>query len=76
MTTQTTGRQVNDLVRESGVVALVDLAGDRLWFFPRGRLPKDLAAYLNMQNGHAAFLLRDFIVTLGREIVPDDRAGV
>lgn len=64
----TTGKAVNDLIRESGVVALVDLAADRIWFYPRGRLPLDIVDYLNLHNGYAARLLRDFIVTLGRGI--------
>jgi hypothetical protein len=67
----TNGRTVNDKVRECGVIALVDLAGDKLWFFPRGRLPAYLVAYLNIHEGRNARLLRDFVVTLGRGIITD-----
>jgi len=63
-----TGRIVNDKIRECGIVALVDLSGDRIWFYPRGRLPPSVAKYLNLQNGYPARLLRDFIVSLGRGI--------
>lgn len=66
--TRPTGKTVNDIVLESGVVPLVDLSGDRIWFYPRGRLPRHVAAYLDVGNGHHARLLRDFIVTLGRDI--------
>jgi hypothetical protein len=63
---ETTGRTVNDKIRQCGVVTLVDLEGNKLWFYPRGRLPHDIVTYLNLQDGHAARLLRDFVVTLGR----------
>jgi hypothetical protein len=44
-----TGRSVNNIVLECGVVALVDLAGDRIWFYPRGRLPRHVGAYLDIR---------------------------
>lgn len=65
----TTGRTINDKVRECGVVALVDLRGDRIWFYPVGRLPNYVVAYLSL-HGHSR-LLRDFLVTLGRGIIAD-----
>lgn len=66
-----TGRTVNDKVRKCGVVALVDLNGDRIWFYPRGRLPPYVCAYLDISNGRNARLLRDFCVSLGRGVVND-----
>lgn len=63
-----TGRAVNRKVVECGIVALVDLQGDRIWFFPRGRLPPHVCAYLDANNGANARLLRDYLVTLGRDI--------
>jgi hypothetical protein len=68
---ETTGRIVNDKVRACGVVALVDLAGDRIWFYPRGRLPPHLGFYLDSDHGRPARLLRDFCVSLGRGVVND-----
>lgn len=68
---ETTGRTVNDKVRECGVVALVDLAGDRIWFYPRGRLPPYMCAYLDIDNGRPARALRDFCVSLGRGLIVD-----
>lgn len=68
---ETTGRTVNDKVRECGVVALVDLAADRIWFYPRGRLPPHVCAYLDVHNGRNARLLRDFCVSLGRGVIAD-----
>lgn len=64
----TTGRAVNDRIRACGIVTLVDLQGDKIWFYPRGRLPLDIVKYLNLHDGYAARLLRDFIVSLGRGI--------
>lgn len=66
-----TGRSVNARILECGVVTLVDLAGDKLWFYPRGRLPAHIVAYLNIHNGRNARLLRDFCVNLGRGLVTD-----
>ena len=64
-----TGRTINDAVLKSGCVALVDLAADRIWFFPRGRMPPALIEFLNLGNGRNARLLRDYVVTLGRGII-------
>jgi hypothetical protein len=66
-----TGRLVNEKCLECGIVALVDLAGDKIWFYPRGRLPAHVAAYLNIHNGRNARLLRDFCVSLGRGVISE-----
>lgn len=63
---ETNGRTVNDKVRQGGCVALVDLLGDRIWFYPRGTLPNYVADYLDLDNGRRARMLRDFLVNLGR----------
>lgn len=63
---ETNGRFVNDKVRAAGCVALADLAGDRIWFYPRGSLPAYVADYLDLENGRRARQLRDFLVSLGR----------
>jgi hypothetical protein len=63
-----TGQAINDEVRKSGVCALVDLGGDRIWFYPRGRLTRDACALLDANDGRNARLLRDFLVNLGRGI--------
>jgi hypothetical protein len=66
-----TGREINDKVRQCGVVALVDLSGNRIWFYPRGRLPRHVTAYLDAHNGRNALVLRDFCVSLGRGVIAD-----
>jgi hypothetical protein len=66
-----TGRSINNRILECGVIPLVDLAADRVWFYPRGRLPAYVVAYLNIHNGRNARLLRDFCVSLGRGVIID-----
>ena len=66
------GRTINDRIRECGVVALVPLDGTRIWFYPRGRLPPYVCAYLDANNGRNARLLRDFCVTLGRGVISEE----
>jgi hypothetical protein len=64
--TEPTGRQINEWIRAGGVVPLVDIRGDRITFYPRGRLSAYAVAYLNSHDSRNAKLLRDFCVTLGR----------
>jgi len=66
-----TGRQINQRVRECGVVTLVSLNGEKLSFYPRGRLPAHVVAYLNFHEGRNARLLRDFCINVGRGIVTE-----
>lgn len=64
-----TGRNVNDKIRSHGVVAIVNFRGDRVWFYPRYKLPNYLAAYLDAHDGLRLGLLRDFLVSLGNGVV-------
>jgi hypothetical protein len=64
-----TGRQVNRRIIECGVVPLTDFLGERIWFYPRGRLPAHVVAYLNIHNGRNAQLLRDYLVSVARGII-------
>lgn len=63
------GRSVNDKIRSHGVIALVNLRGDRVWFYPRGRLPNYLAAYLDAHDSYRLSLLSNFLVSLGNGVV-------
>lgn len=63
-----TGQALNARILNYGVVALVDLGGDRVWFFPP-KLPLRMVAELEDEGGRRLRLLRDFLVTLGRDIV-------
>lgn len=64
-----TGRQINEVILKAGVVALVDLKGDRIWFYPRGRMPLHVLAYIEIN--HRSARLRDFLVNVGRGVVTD-----
>ncbi len=63
----TTGQALNRKVLESGCVALVNLDGTRLEFYPRGRLPAYLSAYLN-SNATGPRRLAQYCINLGRDI--------
>jgi hypothetical protein len=55
---------LNNRILACGVFALVDLEGNCLWFYPKGRLPR---AWDEISGDDAKMtLLRDFLVNLGR----------
>jgi hypothetical protein len=56
----------NDKVLEAGCIALTDFAGSKLYFFPRGRLPRNLVADLNADGGRLSIQLRNFLINLGK----------
>lgn len=62
---QPTGQALNRKVLECGCVALVNLAGNRLEFYPRGKVPEYLVAYL---WGSRAEKLAQYCINLGRDI--------
>jgi hypothetical protein len=66
-----TGRLVNDRLLAQGILALVNLRGDRLMFYPRGCLPQYVRTHLEISDGKRARLLRDFLVNVARGIVTD-----
>jgi hypothetical protein len=68
---ETTGRAVNRKILECGCVALVDLAGDRLYFYPRNKLPQHLIAYLNIGERRHLRMLRDYCVNIARGLITD-----
>lgn len=55
------------MILEHGVIALVNLGGSRIYFYPRGRLPPYLHAYIDA--GRRTIVLRDYLVNVARGIV-------
>jgi len=64
------GRAVNGVLRRGGIIALVDLSGERLHFYPRG-VPPYVVDYLNLDNKLRARALCTFLVNVGRGIIRD-----
>jgi hypothetical protein len=62
----TESSEIDRKIRESGCFALVNLEGTLVWFFPRGRLPAYLTAWLGADNGRRLILLRDFLISQAR----------
>lgn len=57
---------IDKYVRQRGLVSLVNFAGTRIMFYPKGKLTNEIACYLNAQNGRRLTLLRDFIISQAR----------
>lgn len=62
------GKEIAGVVRGFGVTVLADINGHRLFFFPRGKLPNNVGAWLEHQNGARAKLLREYLL---RDILRD-----
>lgn len=63
------GRSVNDKILAAGVIALVNLRGERVYFYPRGKLPNYVACYLDAHDRYRLGLLSNFLVSLGNGVV-------
>lgn len=60
------GLGINHVLRQNGIVALVNLRGDHVALFPPGKIPPSLADWLNRDNGHRLKMLRNFLINLAR----------
>ena len=63
---ESTGAAINEAVHQAGCFTLVNLAGDYIYFYPRGRLPRYLNTYLQISDARRS-RLRDFLMILGRD---------
>jgi hypothetical protein len=63
---ETENMRIDRIVREAGCFALCNLEGTLVKFYPVGRLPRHVAAYLNADEGRRLQLLRNFIVSQAR----------
>lgn len=66
MASITESAKLNDRILASGCLALTNWAGTQLWFFPRGRLPRDLVIELNAEDGRLTRSLVNFLINLGK----------
>ena len=55
-----TGQGINAAILEAGCFALTNLAGNYMWFYPRGKMPAYLHTYLELSEDRKG-LLRDFL---------------
>lgn len=65
-----TGAEINAMVLQSGVVAIYHPDDTRLMFYPRGRLPAHLTAYLSCSDRARAKALAVFLT---RDLIPNWR---
>jgi hypothetical protein len=61
-----TGEYVNRKILECGVVPLINFDGTKLLFFPRGRAPAHVVAYLRIHNDQNLKILTSYLINLGR----------
>lgn len=62
--TPPSGEAINEAILEAGIIALVPLGGDHIYFYPRNTLPPYLWAYLDLSMERRC-LLRDYLMGLG-----------
>jgi hypothetical protein len=59
----TIGSDIDRIIRDAGCFTLTNIDGSRLFFYPVGRLPRHVAAYLTSDR---LAKLRDFLITQAR----------
>lgn len=66
MAAVTESAKLNDKILAAGCLTLTNFTGTQLWFFPRGRLPRDLVMELNAEDGRMTRQLVNFLINLGK----------